>query len=586
MREILRELIKNNPIGASRKIYCDREMRNWVDQNGYGNTFAEKIRTAVFQDSDVCSFGNKKKFKGLTAGYVGCGKAGYKQGNCKCAMLKKEETNIKRFGESNPMKTSPVRAKIVETNLAKYGTEYPQQNDNVKEKIKKTNIEKYGVGCSLHSQETTLKKKATWNEKYGVDNPSKAEVIKLKKAATLKANYGVSSPLQSTVVQAKVKSTNIERYGAAWPLASESIKQKAKDSLLSKYGCKNVKQQHIDQDILAFLDNQEAFTKFFAGKDVASAASELGVSWDIIQARKIMYDLKSTPQPRSQGERQIQQFLEENSISFVLNDRVTIAPKELDFYIPEFKLAIEFHGLYWHSEKFRPKDYHFEKYAACKESGIQLLQIFEDEWESSSSFIKQKILHLCRRTPKVIGARKLEIIECSKSELVDFLDKHHVQGMPPGATHYLKVVYKDTIVACCLLKRVTGTEVDMIRFATDQNATYPGLMSKVIKYIESKYQYETMITFADLRYSVGDVYVKSGWTEVGMHRPDYYYITERGREHKFNLRKACIQSRYGVDIAGKTEFQLTDELGLYRIWDAGKIKYSRSLNYVPLFTEE
>lgn len=70
------------------------------------------------------------------------------------------------------------------------------------------------------------------------------------------------------------------------------------------------------------------------------------------------------------------------SIRTVLENR-----KELDIYIPEKNLAIEYDGLWCHSSNEvskthsiidpKPMDYHFNKYNQCKNKGIQLLTIFE-----------------------------------------------------------------------------------------------------------------------------------------------------------------------------------------------------------------
>jgi hypothetical protein len=34
---------------------------------------------------------------------------------------------------------------------------------------------------------------------------------------------------------------------------------------------------------------------------------------------------------------------------------------EIDIYLPELKLGFEFNGLYWHSNKFKEKNYHLNK---------------------------------------------------------------------------------------------------------------------------------------------------------------------------------------------------------------------------------
>jgi hypothetical protein len=146
--------------------------------------------------------------------------------------------------------------------------------------------------------------------------------------------------------------------------------------------------------------------------------------------------------------------------------------------------------------------------------------------------------------------------------------------MPSGASHYLKVEYKNTIIGAILLKKIDGITVDMTRFCTDQLATYPGLMSKVVSYVRKNYSYKKIVTFADLRYSTGDVYKKSGFIEVSRLPPDYYYVWGNQRIHKFNMRKDDITRKFGILAENKTELMMSEEAGLLRIYDCGKIKYS------------
>ena len=63
------------------------------------------------------------------------------------------------------------------------------------------------------------------------------------------------------------------------------------------------------------------------------------------------------------------------------NNRSILGGLELDMYIPSCKVAIEYNGLRWHSEQFKPdKNYHLNKLLKCQEKGIKLIQIFEDEY--------------------------------------------------------------------------------------------------------------------------------------------------------------------------------------------------------------
>ncbi|MDE2425704.1 MAG: hypothetical protein KGO96_07340 [Elusimicrobia bacterium] len=73
---------------------------------------------------------------------------------------------------------------------------------------------------------------------------------------------------------------------------------------------------------------------------------------------------------------------------------------ELDIYIPSLNKAIEFDGTYWHSQKnlnYRPERDLF-KNQQCKESGIDLLRIKEEDYKENKEFIFRLILAFLNNT--------------------------------------------------------------------------------------------------------------------------------------------------------------------------------------------
>jgi hypothetical protein len=97
-------------------------------------------------------------------------------------------------------------------------------------------------------------------------------------------------------------------------------------------------------------------------------------------------------------------------------DRKAINPKELDVYIPSRKFAIEYNGLYWHSDiKFKNELGHQEKLDLCCSNDIKLLTIYEDEWLQNKEFVKNLIkdqLGLVEKTQeKEFYIRQLDVIE-------------------------------------------------------------------------------------------------------------------------------------------------------------------------------
>ena len=74
------------------------------------------------------------------------------------------------------------------------------------------------------------------------------------------------------------------------------------------------------------------------------------------------------------------------------NDRIVIKPKELDIYLPELKLALEYNGEYWHKiHEEKEPGYHKNKQKACEENGVKLIEVWENDWKKNNQQIKDLI---------------------------------------------------------------------------------------------------------------------------------------------------------------------------------------------------
>lgn len=84
----------------------------------------------------------------------------------------------------------------------------------------------------------------------------------------------------------------------------------------------------------------------------------------------------------SKYEEDIKNLLIAHNVKFTENDVIQITPYELDFYIPDLNLGIEINSLYHHSLKLgngKSDTYHYDKSSLCKEKGINLIQLYNDE---------------------------------------------------------------------------------------------------------------------------------------------------------------------------------------------------------------
>lgn len=276
----------------------------------------------------------------------------------------------------------------------------------------------------------------------------------------------------------------------------------------------------------------------------------------------------------------IQSKAEDELINFISitniikNSRNIIRPKELDIFLPDYNLAIEYCGLYWHTEKFKKdKYYHKNKMDACNKKGIQLLTIFEDEWIYTPNIVKNIIDHRLNRTNKSVGARQLYITEIDKKLANRFLDLHHLQGRKWGHSICIGAYHNDELVSVMTFSPDRNNQyIELSRFATNGN-TYAGVASRLLAHYVKKYKPHEIVSFADLRWSNGNLYEQIGFKFDKMIKPDYRYVFQNQRVHKSRFTKSSIMKKFGIDIEGKTESQLMSELGIPKIWDCGKARY-------------
>ena len=181
----------------------------------------------------------------------------------------------------------------------------------------------------------------------------------------------------------------------------------------------------------------------------------------------------------SRVESEIEAFLDDLGIAYEKGNRSILGGKELDFVIESHKLAIEFNGLYWHSEAFVPSDYHKNKRDGAARAGYKFLTIWEDDWRNRSGIVKRMVAHkLGMSDEEVVYARKTTVVELTNKQSSDFLDKHHIQGSANGSV-YLGLKYDGQIVAAMVFKK-SGTGYTLERYATSSNVV--GGHSKLLKY--------------------------------------------------------------------------------------------------------
>ena len=429
--------------------------------------------------------------------------------------------------------------------------------------------------CAGASKDILEKRKITNLKKYGVDNQFKRKDFQNIRTQTCLKKYGVDHASKSVRIKNKIKQTCLKKYGAEHISQSIYYLISRKDKWLEK--CCKV----FDVKIL---------------KPIGLATYNLKYS-DIVflQCLKCNTIFKTTfynlyhecnrcpkcyPKGSSKEEKEIKDYIQ--SIykgKIFINTRDIINPYELDIYLPELHLAIEYNGLYWHSEKFgREKNYHLKKLKMCLDKNIRLIQIFTDEWILNKKIVLtylNKLIGLNRLN--TLYARQCTVQFLDTSVKNEFLEKYHLQGSDKSKVN-LGLIYKGQLVAVMTFSHgniAKGSHTikyiwELNRFCTKNDVYHiPGAASKLFTFFKKNYEWSEIFSYADRRWFTGSMYYKLGFKLEKETQPNYWYFKANScrRIHRFSLRKRPDEPK---DVP---EWILRAQEGYFRVWDCGHLKF-------------
>lgn len=302
--------------------------------------------------------------------------------------------------------------------------------------------------------------------------------------------------------------------------------------------------------------------------------------------QKASYHLSGNGCPKcgivmSNGENEIFEFIEKlvGKGNVLSRNKSIIKPYEIDIYIPSMKIAFEYDGVIWHSEKFgKDRQYHLNKTKMCNDIGIKLYHIFEDEYIYHKDIVLSKIKHILGfdSDKKSVYARKCTILSINKETARDFLNKWHIQGYTNATLSY-GAYYNNVLLAVMSFRKLKNNEDgwELVRFTVSGEYNCIGVGGKLFSTFIKNENPNYVKSFADRRWTQNknNLYTNIGFTLEGIVPPDYRYVLNGiERIHKFNFRKNILHKKYNLPIS-MTENEMAREIGAYKIWDCGLLRY-------------
>lgn len=462
--------------------------------------------------------------------------------------------------------------------------------------------------CANHNpivlEKMAQSQQKTWDEKYNGLHPMQTEETVENFKKSLFKNNG--NDYYKNYLVKKTKESNLKNHGDENYNNIEQVKK----TCLEKYGVDNisksssviearsktVKENHYkfildfcEKENIEFLCKDMEYAGYHFSKIYKFKCNKCNhIFENTIYNLKHLFCEKCDPNRKDTIENEIFDFLTtifDNKEIIKRRDRTLLNGKELDFYIPSKKLAIELNGLYWHSEiggKIN-KQYHLYKTKSCIFHGIKLIHIFETEWVDKKDIVKSVIRNSIGMTETKIYARDCELRETSNEEKSHFLTNNHIQGNDKNSIQ-IGLFNNDEIVSVmtfCKSRFDKSCEYEMSRFCNKLNTSIIGGASKLFSYFMNTYKPKSIVSYSDRRYFGGNVYQKLGFSFVNFTTPSYYYIVNKYKTllNRMHFQKHKLEKMLNSFDSSLTEWENMQVNGFDRIWDCGHSKWILKTNY-------
>ena len=464
--------------------------------------------------------------------------------------------------------------------------------------------------CSIHNKKRLLKVKQTKKEKYGKENYINSELARKtrlekfgawhpkdfgkKTKQTKLERYGNENFSNSE----KREVTNLKRYGTKYPQQLESIKEKQRKTMMNVYGVPSVGQLELNKYALRLGNRKRSYrflishlkiaTPLFSEEEFLSkkatdyflfkcnnCGKEFQSIWDNGLLKTPCKDCYFHP-ASSLEEKSVVSFLKEDAQQkdILERNKKIIHPLELDIVILSKKLAIEFDGLFWHSEQQgKNKYYHLYKTEECEKRGIQLIHIFEDEWLYKQDIVKSYIKGLLGIYKRMYKISDYTIKEVQSNIAYSFLNENHIDGAIKSKTNIGAFVCEE-LIAVMTVKNLQNGEYLITRFSKKIGIGIEDCFGRMLKFFEETYNPKMVKCSLDRRWHTEKDLNGCGFRLVEKAPPKFDWTDSKKRIMWYQIADKRRLSKLLPDYdPSKTVAENMSTAGYSRIWDCGNLVF-------------
>jgi predicted nucleic-acid-binding Zn-ribbon protein len=255
-------------------------------------------------------------------------------------------------------------------------------------------------------------------------------------------------------------------------------------------------------------------------------------------------------------------------------DRTYLAGQEIDILCHKERLGIEINGRYWHSEKFKAPDYHYRKAVNAKRADLQLLQLWDYEIQNKGKICRSLILARLGKLDRWY-ARQLVVLPMTSTQAADWFNTNHLQGNANASVVYGLFNSGTCLAAMSFAKaRFSDYEWEIVRFANSLNNTVVGGASRLWTHFVKEQKPVSVVSYADLRISQGNLYKQLGFTFKHRSAPNYVWWKAQTTLSRYQTQKHKLSKllgyKFDADLSERANMQ---RAGWLQVFDAGNLVY-------------
>lgn len=261
----------------------------------------------------------------------------------------------------------------------------------------------------------------------------------------------------------------------------------------------------------------------------------------------------------SKNEIEFQHYVKNLCIDDVVkfNVRNIISPLELDVVNETKKVAIEYDGLYWHSDiKLKDPLYHLNKTNLCTNKGYRLIHIFEDEWLNKRGCVESLIEEVMNKIPNVILADDCDCTKISLDKYTKFVNDNNIESNNSADITY-GLYNSNELVSVIGIQSIQNRAYKIVLRCNKLHYSVNKGLQKFLNVFINEYHPSKLIAEVNKRLYDNSEYVDCGFSHI-IDTPPLAFYTSNGKNRLKN-----------IDISKKGEY--------HKIYDCGRAVFDLNI---------